>query len=81
MNTNQAKHLDPCIEHLKRMLGDKSNELESGTRRALAAALRKLKKLKKQPTTTYEDVHRTVAEVAKTVLDACVRSQQSEDHS
>jgi hypothetical protein len=32
-------------------------------------------------TTTHEDVHRTVAEVAKAVLDACVRSQQSEGHS
>jgi len=81
MNTNQAKYLDLSIQRLKRMLCDKSNELESGMRRALAAALRKLKRLKKQPTTTHEDIHRTVAEVAKAVLDAYVSTQQSDDHS
>lgn len=81
MNANQSKHLDSSIQHLKRMLGDKSNELGSGTKRALAGGLRKLKRLKKQPNTTDEVLARTVGEVAKAVLDACVSQEQSEDHS
>ncbi len=40
MNT---KHLDSCIQIIKRMYGDQSNELESEEREALAKAARKLK--------------------------------------
>jgi phosphoenolpyruvate carboxylase len=81
MKQTKSKHLDSSIQHLKQMLVDQSNELESERKRALVAALRKLKKLKKQPPAKYEDIYRTVAEVAKAVLDASGSPRQSEDHS
>lgn len=61
------KYLDSSIQFLKRMLGDQSNELESGQQRALAAGIRKLKRLKKQRRLTREEVYRVVSEVAETV--------------
>jgi len=81
MKANKQKYLDSSIQHLKQMLVDQSNELESERKRELVAALRKLKRLKKQPDATREDVYRIVAEVAKAVLDACGSSRQSEGHS
>ncbi len=62
-----SKYLDSCIQILKEMLGDKSNELESGQQRALANGIRKLKKLKKQPATNREEIYRIVSEVAEEI--------------
>ncbi len=61
------KYLDSSIQYLKEMLGDKSNELESGELRALSMGIRRLKKLKKQPKLTREEIYRVVSEVAETV--------------
>jgi hypothetical protein len=64
----KSKYLDSCIQILKGMLGDQSNELESEQQRALAAGIRKLKKLKKQPKTGRDEMYRIVSEVAADVL-------------
>lgn len=64
---NDSKYLDSCIQILKGMRGDKSNELESRQQRALANGIRKLKKLKKQPQTSREERYRIVSEVAEEV--------------
>jgi len=61
------KRLDSCIQFLKRMRGDQSNELESGQQRALEVEIRKLKRLKKQQKLTREEVYRAVREVAEIV--------------
>ena len=65
---NDMKYLDSCIQILKGMRGDQSNELESEKQRALAAEIRKLKKLKKQPKMNRDELYRAVSEVAETVL-------------
>ena len=49
------------------MLGDKTNELESGQQRALLGGIRKLKRLKRRQKLTREEVYRIVSEVAETV--------------
>lgn len=64
---NDSKYLDSCIQILKGMLGDQSNELGSEQQRALAAEIRKLKRLKKQPKVTCDEIYRIVAEIAETV--------------
>jgi hypothetical protein len=65
---NDMKYLDSCIQFLKRMRGDQSNELESEQQRALAEEIHKLKKLKKQPKLNRDELYRIVSEVAETVL-------------
>jgi hypothetical protein len=64
---NESKYLDSCIQILKGMLGDQSNELGSEQQRALAEGIRKLKKLKKQPQMKRDEVYRIVSEIAETV--------------
>ena len=64
---NDSKYLDSCIQILKGMLGDQSNELGSEQQRALAEGVRKLKKLKKQPQMRRDEVYRVVSEIAETV--------------
>jgi hypothetical protein len=64
---NDSKYLDSCIQILKEMRGDTTNELESKQRRALAAEIRKLCKLKKQSTIDREELKRVVAEIVEAV--------------
>jgi hypothetical protein len=64
---NQSKYLDSCIQILKGMLGDQSNELGSEQQRALAKEIRKLKSLQRQPKMNRDEVYRMVEEVALTV--------------
>jgi hypothetical protein len=64
---NELKYLDSCIHTLREMLGDKSNELESEQRRALAAEIRKLKRLKMRHRIDSEELYRIVSEIAETV--------------
>jgi hypothetical protein len=64
---NQSKYLDSCIQILKRMRGDQTNELGSGQQRALGKEIQKLKRLAKQQQVNREELFRIVAEVAKTV--------------
>ena len=64
---NQSKYLDSCIQILKGMLGDQSNELGSEQQRALAEGVRKLKKLKKQSQMKRDEVYRIVSEIVETV--------------
>ena len=64
---NQSKYLDSCIQILKGMLGDQSNELGSEQQRALATEIRKLKSLRRQPKMSRDEVYRIVEEVALTV--------------
>lgn len=64
---NESKYLDSCIQILKGMLGDQSNELGSEQQRALADGIRKLKKLRKQPQMKRDEVYRVVSEIAETV--------------
>jgi hypothetical protein len=64
---NDSKYLDSCIQILKGMLGDQSNELGSEQQRALAEGVRKLKKLKMQPQMKRDEVYRVVSEIAETV--------------
>jgi hypothetical protein len=61
------KRLDSSIQFLRGMLGDQTNELESGQRRALSVEISKLKRLKKQPKLTRAEIYRVVGEVAETV--------------
>ena len=78
---NKAKYVDSSIEILKSMLGDESNELGSGGKRALTSAIGKLKKLKRQRNATYGEVFRTVAEVAELVSSAAVGCGRSDFRS
>jgi len=64
---NKSKYLDSCIQILKGMLGDQSNELGSEQQRALAEGIRKLKTLKKQPLMKLDEVYRVVSEIAEAV--------------
>ncbi len=64
---DRTKHLDSCIQILKGMLGDQSNELGSEQQRALAEGIRKLKKLKKQPNLNQDELYRVVSEIAESV--------------
>lgn len=64
---NKSKYLDSCIQILKGMLGDQSNELGSEQQRALAEGIRKLKTLKKQPLMKHDEVYRVVSEIAEAV--------------
>ena len=64
---NNSKYLDSCISYLKQMLGDQSNELESEQRRALAAQIRKLKRLKTRRSVDRDELYRIVSEIAETV--------------
>jgi hypothetical protein len=64
---NKSKYLDSCIQILKGMLGDQSNELGSEQQRALAGGIRKLKKLRKQPLMKRDELYRIVGEIAETV--------------
>ncbi len=68
MNT---KYLDSCIQILKGMRGDQSNELESGQQRALGREMVKLKRLKKQQNPDHDEVYRLVAGVALAVSEIC----------
>jgi len=64
---NESKYLDSSIQILKDMLADQSNELESEQQRALSGDIRKLKRLKKQPHISSEELYRIVSEIAETV--------------
>ena len=65
---NRLKNLDSCIQILKGMRGDQSNELGSEQQRTLAEAIHKLKKLKKQPKLSNDELYRVVSEIAQSVL-------------
>ena len=64
---NKSRYLDSCIQTLKEMRGDQSNELGSEQQRALADKIRSLKRLKKQTSVNRDDLYRVVSEVAETV--------------
>jgi len=64
-------NVDTSIQRLKEMLGDETNELGSDGKKALCGAVGKLKRLKKHPNATYDEVYQTVAEVAELVLKLC----------
>lgn len=64
---NRLKNLDSCIQILKGMRGDQSNELGSEQQRALAEEIRKLKKLKKQSHLNQDELYRVVSEIAESV--------------
>jgi len=64
---NRLKNLDSCIQILKGMRGDQSNELGSEQQRALAEEIRKLKKLKKQSQLNQDELYRVVSEIAESV--------------
>lgn len=63
-----AKNIDSCIQSLKVMLGDQSNELGSEQKRALAGEIRKLKKLKKQEELNQDELYRVISAIAESVL-------------
>ena len=67
---NQSKYLDSCIQLLKVMRGDQSNELGSEQQRALGHAVQCLKGLKKQPRIKRDELYRVVSEIAETVFRA-----------
>jgi len=67
----KAKNIDSCIQIIKRMLGDQSNELGSEQQKALCRVVGKLKKLKKQQNPSRDEVYRAVAEAAETVTKIC----------
>lgn len=64
---NRLKNLDSCIQILKGMRGDQSNELGSEQQRALAEEIRKLKKLMKQSQLSQDELYRVVSEIAESV--------------
>jgi len=75
---NKSKYVDASIQALKQMLGDETNELGSDGKRALSCAVSKLKRLKKQPRATDDELHQTVEEVAKLVLNAAYKHEPVE---
>lgn len=64
---NRLKNLDSCIQILKGMRGDQSNELGSEQQRALAEGIRKLKKLRKQTQLSHDELYKVVSEIAESV--------------
>jgi hypothetical protein len=64
---NRLKNLDSCIQILKGMRGDQSNELGSEQQRALAKGIRKLKKLRKQTQLNQNELYEVVSEIAESV--------------
>ncbi len=64
---NKSKRLDSCIQILKAMRGDQSNELESEQQRAFTEQIRRLKALKKHSKIGRDELYRAVSEVAETV--------------
>ncbi len=70
-----AKHLDSCIQILKRMRGDQSNELGSRQQRALGKEIQKLRKLAMQQNLDRDEVYRIVDEVARTVSEILDQDQ------
>ena len=62
-----SKYLDSCIQILKGMRGDQLNELGSEQQRALAEGIRKLKKLKRQPKLSQDELYRVVSEIDESV--------------
>ena len=77
----KTKYVDASIQALKQMLGDETNELGSVGKRTLSRAVGELKRLKRHPEATYDDVSRTVAEVAELVLKANGSTSGSEFRS
>jgi hypothetical protein len=67
ISMNKSQNVDSCIQLLKEMRGDQSNELGPGQQRALAGEIRRLKKLKKQSHVNRDELYRVVSEVAETV--------------
>jgi hypothetical protein len=66
---DNSKYLGSCIQILKGVLGDQSNELESEQQRALGARIRKLKKLKKQSKIDPAELYAIVEEIAEAVFE------------
>ncbi len=66
---NDSKYLDSCIQILKGMLEDQSNEWESEAKRVLSSGIRKLRMLKKQARIKPEELYRTVSDIAKAVSE------------
>jgi hypothetical protein len=64
---HHVKYLNASIQGIKEILADKTNELESEQRRALAREIGKLKKLAKLRKPSRDEVYRVVSEVAETV--------------
>ena len=64
---NESKYLDSCIQILKGMRGDQSNELGSEQQRALAEGIRKLKKLRKQPKLNQDELYLVVSDIAESI--------------
>jgi hypothetical protein len=64
---NRLKNLDSCIQILKGMRGDQSNELGSEQQRALAEGIRKLKKLRKQPKLNQDELYLVVSDIAESI--------------
>lgn len=64
---HKSRYLDSCIQILKGMRGDQSNELGWEQQRALAGAITKLKGLKKQTHIDRDELYRVVGEIAETV--------------
>jgi hypothetical protein len=66
---NKSRYLDSCIQILKEMRGDQSNELGSVQQRALAGGIRELKRLKKQTSINHDELFRVVSEIAEAVSE------------
>lgn len=66
---NKSRYLDSCIQILKEMRGDQSNELGSEQQRALAGGIRRLKRLKKQAHINRDELYRAVGAVAESVSE------------
>lgn len=66
---NKSRYLDSCIQILKEMRGDQSNELGSEQQRALAGRIRRLKRLRKQMHVNRDELYRVVSEIAETVSE------------
>lgn len=66
---HQQKRLDSCIKMLQTIVADPTNELELAQQRTIARNIRKLKKLKKQPRLTRDEVYNAVSEVSETILE------------
>jgi hypothetical protein len=69
ISMNKSRYLDSCIQILKEMRGDQSNELGSEQQRALAGEIRRLKRLKKQTHVNRDELYRVVSEIVETVSD------------
>ena len=73
----KSKKIDPCIDQLRKILGDANNELTSKQRSKLKKGIDDLKRLQRETKLTQKEVFAVVSRIAREVFEI-LKSGQSE---